>query len=104
VPRAALERRWLDLTKHELPARARTEGWPLVFDHCFQRVLLDHATGGCWYDAIPKRPAYRHAPEPVLREAVAEGERLLRDADGGAARLQDLDARSLRARGKPPKR
>ncbi|UWQ20319.1 hypothetical protein [Jannaschia sp. W003] len=48
------------------------------FDHCFQRILLDGAAGGVWYDAIPKRPAYRHADEPLLRRAVEMGEAALR--------------------------
>lgn len=88
--RAALEARWLDLTRRDLPA-ARRPGWPVRFDHCFQRILLDAACGGVWYDAIPRRPAYRHAPGPILRRAVALGEEVL----AGAADLGALNARSL---------
>ena len=88
--RAALEARWLDLTRRDLPA-ARRPGWPVRHDHCFQRILLDAACGGVWYDAIPGRPAYRHAPEPLLRRAVALGEEVL----AGAADLGALNARSL---------
>ena len=71
------------------------------FDHCFQRILLDNACGGVWYDRIAKRPAYRHAPDDVLREAVRLGEAALK----GGADMDVLNESSLRWRGKSrPKR
>ncbi|MCW2679477.1 MAG: hypothetical protein JWM62_878 [Frankiales bacterium] len=39
----------------ELPARARRDGWVLRQDHCFGRVLLDDAVGGCWFDVLDRR-------------------------------------------------
>ena len=39
--RAALESRWLRLTRVDLPAQADARGWPVSLDHCFQRILLD---------------------------------------------------------------
>lgn len=93
--RAALERSWLELTRSRLPG-AGGPHWPVRFDHCFQRILLDNAVGGVWYDAIPGRPAYRHAPDEVLREAVRLGEAVL---DGGAD-LHALNRASLNWRGK----
>lgn len=80
-----------------MPAAAASRGWPVRLDHCFQRILLDHATGGVWYDAIPERPAYRHAPDAVLARAVATGEAAL----AGRADLHGLNRDSLRHRGKP---
>ena len=88
--RAALEARWLDLTKRALPAAAG-DRWPVRLDHCFQRILLDDATGGVWYDAIAGRPAYSHAPRDVLERAVATGEAVL----AGRADLGALNDRSL---------
>jgi hypothetical protein len=99
--RAALERRWMALTNEALPTAARgRRDWPVRLNHCFQRILLDHATGGPWYDAIPRRPAYRHAPDTVLRAAVALGEAVL----AGEADLAALNRLSLDWRGKagPP--
>lgn len=93
--RAALERRWRTLTDVTLPAAARPD-WPVRLNHCFQRILLDHATGGVWYDAIPKRPAYAHAPDAVLHHACETGEAILR----GTADLAALNRQSLRWRGK----
>ena len=93
--RRAREARWLDLTRRELPGAARPD-WPVRFDHCFQRILLDHATGGRWYDAIRGRPAYAHAPDAVLDRAIRLGEDVL----AGRADLRALNRRSLEWRGK----
>ncbi|CTQ51024.1 hypothetical protein [Jannaschia donghaensis] len=98
--RPALERRWRDLTTRVLPAAATRE-WPVHLDHCFQRILLDAATGGVWYDAIAGRPAYAHAPRDILERAIATGEAVL----AGRADLAALNAQSLAWRGKAgPKR
>lgn len=92
--REALEREWLALTRERLPALAGGRGWPVRFDHCFQRILLDNACGGVWYDHVKGRPAYAHAPEDALRRAVAMGE----DAVAGRADLAALNRNSLRWR------
>ena len=99
---AGLRDRWLALTKQQLPARARLERWPLREDHCFQRVLLDAACGGRWYDHVPARPAYRHLDAERLGRAVALAERLATGPDA-VTLLHELDAQSLAWRGKPPK-
>ena len=75
---------------------AGERGWPLRFDHCFQGVLLDAACGGCWYGRIEGRPAYRHAPDALLRRAVELGEDLL----AGGADLAALNRQSLGWRGR----
>ncbi|PRY92905.1 hypothetical protein BCF33_1768 [Hasllibacter halocynthiae] len=94
--RAALEDRWLTLTRQRLPAAAHARGWPVRLDHCFQRILLDNAVGGRWYDAIAGRPAYRHAPGEVLARAVSLGEGAL----AGRSDLWAMNRASLRWRGK----
>lgn len=94
--RRALEAHWLDLTRRRLPRAAASGRWRLRLDHCFQRVLLDDACGGRWYDHIAGRPAYARASDAVLTRAIATGEALL----AGAADLDALDRRSLAWRGK----
>ena len=89
--RAALQQEWLALTRHALPALATVRGWPIALDHCFARVLLDNAVGGCWYDAIPGRPAYRHATDAQLTAAVT----LARAARDGTLDLPAANASSL---------
>lgn len=79
--RTKLEARWRELTDRTLP-HAATDAWPVRLNHCFQRILLDHATGGVWYDSIAGRPAYAHAPSQMLEDAIATGEAVLSgDAD-----------------------
>jgi hypothetical protein len=96
--RAALEARWLDLTRRALPNVARERGWPVMADHCFQRILLDHAFGGVWYDHVAGRPAYAHADMAALERAVALGEAAL----ANEADLAALNRESLAWRGKAP--
>lgn len=96
MERADLEARWLRLTREVLPGLAGSRGWPVRFDHCFQRILLDHAVGGRWYDRVAGRPAYRHLDAERLAAAVALGEAVA----AGAADLHALNAQSLRWRGK----
>jgi hypothetical protein len=98
--RVALEARWLALIGETLPGLAGARQWPVRFNHCFARIILDQVCGGCWYDHVPGRPAYRHLDEPQLRAAVALAEKVA----GGACDLVALNAASLawrRARRRP---
>ena len=65
------------------------------------RAALDNAVGGRWYDAVPGRPAIDHLADAQLAAAVAVAERIARE---GVPLLEELDANSLRWRGKRPKR
>ena len=98
MERALLQSRWLRLTREVLPGLAATRGWPVKADHCFQRILLDHACAGRWTDHIAGRPAYSHATDDQLARAIALGEA----AVAGAADLNALNRRSLAWRGKGP--
>ncbi len=99
--RNALQRRYLQLVREQLPAAAARGGWVLRRDHCFGRVLLDAVVGGCWYDALDRRTAaYRQLDDHRLTEAVELAERLLVEGD---PLLRRLDAQSLAWRGKEPK-
>lgn len=93
-----LQARWLDLTRREMPALALARDWPVRADHCFQRILLDNAFGGVWYDHVAGRPAYTHADPTALAAAVALGEAVI----AGKADLAELNRRSLAWRGKRP--
>ena len=95
MSREDLEARWFELTRDRMPAIAAERGWPVRFDHCFQRILLDNACGKPWREAIPP-PAYRNASDDLLADAIALGEAAL----AGDADLADLNRRSLLMRGK----
>lgn len=91
MDRAALESRWLTLTRDILPDLAHERRWPVDQDHCFQRILLDNACGGIWYEFIAARPAYRHATDEVLARAVD----LAQACMDGSHDLTTLNRRSL---------
>lgn len=86
-----LRARWLDLMRRELPAAAagRPE-WPIRFDHCFGRVILDNICGQVWRDVV-RAPAWRNLDEARLRAAIDLAEGVL----DGSADLLALNARSL---------
>lgn len=89
-----LRLRWRDLVERRLPEAARGFGrWPIRFDHCFARVLLDNACERPWREIIPP-PAWRNADEAILLRALALGEAVL----AGAADLHALNERSLALR------
>ena len=90
-----LSDRWFALTRDRMPALAGARDWPVRFDHCFQRILLDNAVGGHWADEIPA-PAYRNAPDEVIERAIALGEAVL----AGREDLRELNANSLAWRGR----
>ena len=94
--RATLEAEWLHLTRIVLPGLARERGWPVSADHCFQRILLDDAVGGCWYDHVTGRPAYRHLPDGLLAHAIASARAMAAEE----ADLVAMNARSLAWRGR----
>lgn len=87
--------RWFALTRERMPELADKRGWPVRFDHCFQRILLDNAVGGHWSEEIPA-PAYRNAPDDLLERAIALGEA----AVAGEEDLAELNRNSLAWRGK----
>ena len=89
--RSAAEAQWLKLTRESLPAVARARRWPVEADHCFQRIFLDTASDGVWYDRIPARPAYAHADRALLDRAIE----LAKAALAGEVDLAVLNRRSL---------
>lgn len=101
-----LQEQWNYLYKEYLPtlAKARDEAqtrWPVMFDHCFARIVLDNSIGidKPWTKVLPP-PAYKHMSETQLRAAIALAERIA----AGTANLVELDERSLQLRGKRGKK
>ncbi len=94
--------RYRALVLEELPRRARAGRWVVTADHCFGRIVLDHAVGGRWYDVLERRrgPAFAQLDDAQLAGAVALAERIAAEGD---SLLRELDAQSLAWRGKPPK-
>ena len=103
MTRDELYARYRELVDDELPRRAREGRWVVTADHCFGRILLDHAVGGRWYDVLDRRrsPASGQLDDDQLAAAVALAERVLTEGD---RLLRELDAQSLAWRRKRPKR
>lgn len=96
--RYVLQDRYLELTRDLLPRAARQRGWRVHHDHCFMRIALDHACGGCWYHHLDRRlRAYKQLTTSQLGAAVACAEQML--AEGEAA-VERLNRQSLVWRGK----
>ena len=100
--REQLLARYRALVLGELPRRARQEGWVVTADHCFGRIVLDHAVGGRWYDVLDRRrsPAFTQLTDDQLHLAVSLAERIAAEGD---PLVRALDAQSLAWRGKPAK-
>ena len=93
---AALRARWRDLVERELPGAARSRpDWPVRFDHCFARILLDCVHDRPWREVV-RPPAWRNAAPAKLARALSLGRDVLADR----ADLGELNQRSLRLRGK----
>ena len=94
-----MEARYLELVREVLPGMAGARDWPIRFDHCFMRVVLDHVCGGCWYEHLDRRngAAFRQLDDQRLAEAVRLAE-AIRDGEDGL--LRAMNARSLEWRGK----
>jgi hypothetical protein len=103
MTRAELLARYRELVLRELPRRARAGHWVVTDDHCFGRIVLDHAVGRRWYDVLDRQrsPAFVQLTDDQLAAAVTLAERVLAEGD---PLLRELDARSLGWRSKPPKR
>merc|ERR1719252_204886 len=99
--REALEKRWFDLMRQELPAAARAEkGWPIRLDHCFMRVALDNSFGQCWYEVLDQRKgAVKSMSDAQLEGAVAVAEKMLKN---GKSLVVEMNMESLRFRKKGP--
>ena len=92
----ALRRRWRELVERRLPeAAGRHPEWPVRFDHCFARILLDNVHGRPWREVV-RPPAWRNADPARLNEAIAMGEEVL----SGRKSLSALNQKSLKMRGK----
>jgi len=86
---------WRHLVNRRLPAAAATRDWPVRYNHCFARILLDVALGEPWRNIV-KPPAWQNTPIADLRAAIVLGEQVL----AGNLDLHALNTRSLALRGR----
>nr|WP_044038168.1 hypothetical protein [Octadecabacter arcticus] len=76
-------------------ARTSDTNWPVLYDHCFQCIVLDTVSNGVWYENLA-RPAYKH----LSRDQAVRAVQLCEDIMAGRADLHILNRQSLIWRGK----
>jgi len=88
---------YFNLTKNVLPSLAKdgSRTWPVVDEHCFQRIVLDNICGGVWYEFID-RPACKN----LTMEQVVAAVQLCEAIIDGRSNIQELNQQSLIWRGK----
>ena len=84
--------RYINLTKEVMPkvASYKVFQWPVKYDHCFQRIVLDTICNRSWYEHL-ERPAYKHLSKNQALKAV----QLSEDIIAGRTDLNDLNHQSL---------
>ena len=94
-----LHEEYLHLTNEVLPSLAKQRKFPVRFNHCFQRIILDNLFGCCWYDALDKRKgsAYKQLNKNQLEAAIYLAKKIISQPD---TYIEELNNNSLRWRGK----
>jgi hypothetical protein len=94
-----LRDRYLELTNRTLPELAKQRSFPVKYNHCFQRIILDHLFGGCWYEVLDRKqgPAYKQLTIEQLQQAIAIAEMMIEQPDDY---IRQLNQNSLQWRGK----
>ena len=85
------------LANEAFPAAAKAGGYPIVFNHCFLRVVYDHVFQDKWQRQLQKGKAAIHQlSEEQLDRAIETGRQMVEDKDLAIR----LNRQSLRYRGK----
>ena len=94
-----LQNRYLELTNKVLPQIARERQFPVKYNHCFGRIILDNLFGCCWYQVLERKQgaAYKQLTEEQLSRAIALAEAMI---DQSNEYIVQLNHNSLRWRGK----
>lgn len=94
-----LRQRYLELTNDVLPSLAGERQFPVRFNHCFQRIVLDNLFGRCWYEVLDRKAgaAYKQLTAAQLQEAIAIAQGIVDRPDD---HIRALNQNSLRWRGK----
>lgn len=94
-----LRQRYLELVNRELPALAKQRQFPVRFNHCFARIILDNLFACCWYEALDRKQgaAYKQLSPEQLQQAIAIAQAIIDRPD---AYIEELNQNSLRWRNK----
>ena len=94
-----LRKKYLELVNKELPGLAKQRQFPVRFNHCFARIILDNLFDRCWYEALDRKKgaAYKQLSEEQLQKAIAIAIAIIERPD---SYIQELNQNSLRWRNK----
>lgn len=94
-----LRTRYLKLVNKELPSLAKERQFPVRFNHCFARIILDNLFGCCWYEALNRKQgaAYKQLSTEQLKQAIEIAEAIINNPD---TYIEELNQNSLRWRNK----
>lgn len=94
-----LQNKYLELVNKKLPTQAKQRNFPVRFNHCFARIILDNLFQRCWYEAIDRQKgaAYKQLSVEQLQRAIELAEAIIDNPD---TYIQQLNHNSLRWRGK----
>jgi hypothetical protein len=89
-----LQEQYLELTNDVLPKLAISRKFPVRYNHCFQRIILDNLFGCCWYEVLERgqKPAYKQLSAEQMEEAIALARRIIDRPD---SYLYELNRNSL---------
>jgi hypothetical protein len=89
-----LRNQYLELTNQVLPGLAASRNFPIRYNHCFQRIILDNLFDRCWYEVLERKrvPAYRQLTEEQLEKAIAIANRVITEPN---TYVQQLNQNSL---------
>jgi len=82
-----------------MPQVAREQNWPVRYNHCFQRIILDTLFADCWYnhlDRASRVPAYKQLTSPELQRAMRIAQQMIHSP----ATVKELNGNSLAYRNK----
>jgi hypothetical protein len=92
-----LKHHLLTLANETFPEVARRQGYPIVFNHCFLRVVYDNLFEEKWQRVLgTKKPAIHQLSETQLRRAIEIGDAVIADR----RTCEIMNRRSLEWRGK----
>jgi hypothetical protein len=94
-----LRQEYLGLTNDVLPNIAKQRKFPVRFNHCFQRIILDNIFGCCWYDVLDKSKgaAYQQLNATQLEQAISLASSIISQPN---EYIHQLNHNSLQWRGK----
>ena len=93
-----LQERYLELINQVLPRLAERQ-FPVRYNHCFGRIVLDNLFGCCWYEVLSRKngSAYKQLNQEQLKRAIEIAETVIAEPE---EHIAQLNQNSLRWRGK----